>query len=298
MSNLSSQLLRITRNILLEIRSISLSLLGIKKQVETISEQHKQPEGSEKDQPPLPPVLLMAPPDRPIEVTAQTHEHKDIWERFFEVIEAFGIFAVVAYALLTYYQLKELRKSVDAAQQTATFAYHQTIMAGNSLKATSEQFRTDQRAWIFSEATAWGFSSDGTFERVLASVRFKNSGKTPAFNVRGWSCSQVREREPPEPAPKLPMFCGDSNFGVIGPEGVFNIQRADVKTVVDPNTRNLLNQRKLRLYFWGYMQYVDGFKNPQWTRFCLQSEELGREIIGVSKTNAKMGSCEKNNYAK
>lgn len=76
--------------------------------------------------------------------------------------------------------------AVAAASVYASIAYRQlTVMQNAAI--------TDERAWIFPDATGWGFINYGT-EKAAAKITFRNTGKT-------W-CSQTRFTASPSDATK------------------------------------------------------------------------------------------------
>jgi hypothetical protein len=183
-------LLIFARNLLVEVRTMSFNLLRLQEKVEAISKQEK-PKNSADNQP-LPPIISVLTTPTAIKVEPHTRERKDIWQRIFEVIETVGILAVVAYAVLTYYLWKEAIRSADAAQQSASFTYHQAITAGHSLiaardqvvaaqqqvDAINRQVRQTERPWIYvAGPTTQDFSINGGVGVTLA---IANIGKSPA----------------------------------------------------------------------------------------------------------------------
>jgi hypothetical protein len=185
MDSLTSELLGYGRKIVAELKLMNASLVALHNEVEAISKQEKPKYGP--DNQPRSPIVSVLTTHHAIKVDAKTREHKDILQRAFEVFQVIGVGAVVVYAGLTYRMWEDTARSANAAEETARLSYHQTILAGNSLKASSDNFRLDQRAWV--SATKYSLSAEPTISGTcFVTLHLVNNGKTPALRV--WSFDQ------------------------------------------------------------------------------------------------------------
>jgi hypothetical protein len=105
-------------------------------------------------------------------------------------------------------------------------------------------------------------------EPVNATVNFVNKGNTPALKVKtrgsiGFTADQISE--PMQPIP------GDVNdpqsTAVIAKDGAM-YAGFEGAVPLDEQGMELFNQKKLRLYIWGVIEYEDMFGKPHKTSFC------------------------------
>jgi hypothetical protein len=183
------------------------------------------------------------------------------------IVAALVLVAATVYAYIAYRQLEQMRSSAIV----------------------------DQRAGIYPEGTAWGFIGAKT-KTAVASVRFRNVGKTPAYKVNGWFCSQVRPSDPQD-GPLDSEVCKNKNYGLVPPGIIFNVQRAD-RNPVSNEFRSRFAQNQLHLYFWGRVEYDDSFGQHHFTEFCMRSETAGRDLAEHQAGDEdRMGICDSGNNA-
>jgi hypothetical protein len=189
------------------------------------------------------------------------------WTATGVIVAALALVAATVYAYIAFRQLEQIRSSAIV----------------------------DQRAGIYPEGSAWGFIGTKT-KTAVVSVRFRNVGKTPAYKVNGWFCSQIGQSDPQD-GPLAPEVCKNKNYGLIAPGIIFNVQRGD-RNPVSNDIRSRFAQNQLHLYFWGHVEYDDSFGQHHSTEFCLRSETAGRDLgerqIGDED---RMGVCDTGNYA-
>lgn len=132
MSNLSSQLLKMARNAIAELRTVGARLLVIQRQIETITEgQHAQ--GQLPQAPPMVRAMLEVPESEKKQEEAHKTEKKWL-ERFRTLIELLTLAAVVAYAIINSRMLHQMRIatqkagiSADAAKSSADFLKQEIV---------------------------------------------------------------------------------------------------------------------------------------------------------------------------
>jgi hypothetical protein len=95
---------------------------------------------------------------------------------------------------------------------------------------------------------------------------FKNSGQTPAHNMRIWTRSAVSIyplANPPDPPDGGPI-----SMGVIGPNSDFHISiESDIPVTDDERQRVVAGDAAF--YVYGHLAYDDAFGKPRETTFCV-----------------------------
>jgi hypothetical protein len=189
------------------------------------------------------------------------------WTATGVIVAALALVAATVYAYVAYRQLEQMRGSAIV----------------------------DQRAGIYPEGTAWGFVGTKT-KTAVASVRFRNIGKTPASKVNGWFCTQIRQSDPQD-APLDSEVCKNKNYGLIAPGIIFNVQRGD-RNPVSSELRSRFMQNQLHLYFWGRVEYDDSFGKHHSTEFCMRGETAGSDLAEHHAGDEDhMGVCDSGNNA-
>lgn len=179
-------------------------------------------------------------------------------------IEFFGLIAIVAYTTLAALQWCETKKSADAAKsaaETATLA----------LKHSTQQFRTDERAWLelgsikLTKTIAPTSPNEPTF--LIYAFYVGNFGKTVARDI-------VLKR----------AEAMSANSGVILQRDIEKAQGQLLSAVpgqpipksLAPNTPVLvpftigggIPRNGFLSYLIGRIDYTDAFGVPHWMRFC------------------------------
>lgn len=307
MNSISDQFLRMARNVVAETRVIAASLIGLQKQVETISKQ-TNPDENPHDKP-VPPIASVLTTPAAIKVEAQAHEKKDKWQRVFEIFELLGIAAVVAYSVLTYYQFRELRKSVEASQEAAFFAYHQTILAGQAAKIQAQTARDNyrtmylgQRAWV---AIAVVNNTLVEGKPVFIPLQVGNSGKTAAKHVTGdFILRLYKPSETPDfvyehrhrmhLASTTVVPNGRVNlsvYAISGPKESPDGSKPLPPTLVTPDTLAQLENGTLIMILYGKLTYDDAWGVKHWITLCT----LGgpQAVGGVNFSHPAAEACNK-----
>jgi len=189
------------------------------------------------------------------------------WTATGVIVAALALVAATVYAYIAYRQLEQMRSSAIV----------------------------DQRAGIYPEGTAWGFIGTKT-KTAVVTVRFRNIGKTPAYKVNSWFCTQIRQSDPQDGSLDS-EGCKNKNYGLIAPGISFNVQRGD-RNPVSSEQRSRFMQNQLHLYFWGRVEYDDSFGKHHYTDFCMRSETAGRDLVERQAADEdRMGVCDSGNHA-
>jgi hypothetical protein len=189
------------------------------------------------------------------------------WTATGAIVAALALIAATVYAYIAYRQLEQMLSSAIV----------------------------DQRAGIYADGTDWGFTGTKS-KTAVATVKFRNIGKTPAYKVNGWFCTQIRQSDPLG-ASLDPERCKNQNYGLIPPGISFSVQRGD-RDPVPNELRNRFMQNQLHLYFWGRVEYDDSFGKHHSTDFCMRSETAGRDLAERQVADEdRMGVCDSGNNA-
>jgi hypothetical protein len=97
-------------------------------------------------------------------------------------LELLGLIVLCIYAAYTIKIYCANRDAADAAQIAAVEAKKSREQSESAFKATVEQFRLDQRAWIGVNNVVGAPKLNNVWK---VEVVFHNSGRTPARNIRG-----------------------------------------------------------------------------------------------------------------
>ena len=190
--------------------------------------------------PPCSPATIIVAPSQAVNTTpnkkADGIDEKSEWEKWTAIgtgMLAIGTLGLAGIALWQRFDLKE-----TAERQLRAYV---SIRPDRSLaKVTLEDMHTT------------GF-------RFL----IVNDGKTPAYNVRheiaigGWI---------DEPEFKDTEFPDNGSKFVLNPDAIseINISR---KTAFSDTEKALIRDKKLKIYIWGEIRYLDAFNKPRWTKF-------------------------------
>jgi len=291
MIRIFTQLIRISRSGVEELRSMKSIFLSIQKQIESIGKQ--QQSDKEKDNEPNPPIISVLTTPSAIKVDAKTREDISIWQRIFEIVEAVGVIAVIVYAVLTYHMWIQMIRSTNASEQTSTSAYHQAILSGKVLSATVDNFRKERRPWIKVNASDLNFTFHGQVNTPYMLVYIANAGNTPAKKIHlMFKLELVENGKSPEfihrpETPTQPVHQG-KKIAVANGEYQIMFSGEDSKQyplevpflsenakpgvtsprqITDPEWQEF---RTGKAYFalHGWVLYTDTFSYNYWTQYC------------------------------
>jgi hypothetical protein len=169
------------------------------------------------------------------------------------LIQGSTLFAVAIYAGLTAWQACSTKVAADAARDNIIQVERNTHL--------------DERAWLGIEAIP-GTAKIGEFFGAI--VNFKNSGKTPAINMRHAGLMDKGESEPDAFAQ-----CADAlnkpNRGIVEPGGINSIpvSTRDNWPKLIKNWQESPDFKGKKIYIYGCIVYDDIFLEKQhWLTFC------------------------------
>jgi hypothetical protein len=113
----------------------------------------------------------------------------------------------------------------------------------------------------------------------VAQVQIKNTGQTPAFEVRHWGNICIMEfplksRLPSKAAEVIPIA------SILGPN-ISSTKRIEFPPLLTPQQLIDLRKGTIAIYVYGEITYRDAFKRPRITKYRLMHHMMGG-VIGVS----------------
>jgi hypothetical protein len=165
-----------------------------------------------------------------------------------------------------------------------------------TLNATIEEFRLEHRAWLslgeidFVRAGPSGnqqvqISQLHSGEKIWVNVTYKNTGGSPAFNVRTAARADIFIQAPtfnplPHPSP----------YGILQPgEQIFQTIEWQSLTAVD-----IVALNSSYVYIYGRIDYRDAFNIPHWTTFCRRMLSGGGQSQCIEQSDTTDTNTEKN----
>jgi hypothetical protein len=165
---------------------------------------------------------------------------------------------------------KSSATAAEAASKSASAAEGQVQATRESIEATVEQYRLDQRAWI--GPTNFILKTMHAPDPISAIATIRNNGKTPALkmkvryflhasdeaiNVREYAANPEEKRTGKE-----------IGISTLFPNGEMELNPSTGSTDT-LGVQSVQSGRKL-LYFFGWISYLDVFNAEHQTRFCAQ----------------------------
>lgn len=191
------------------------------------------------------------------------------------VVSAFLTFSVICVQALIYgFQLKEMRKSTQAATKAAK-------AAETSVEQARETARLDQRAWV----GVIDVSGNPTLNQpFIVTVQAKNTGKTFAKKLRSYVYFQsIPAGVEPNFSPDNDHPPGGQSITLVAPGGDYKSQtdvldEQEIKTVTQAQLDDWKSGKKV-FFVSGKLFYEDIFGCGHWTTCCFY---LRRNLQGYS----------------
>lgn len=210
-------------------------------------------------------------------------EYKQRQLRISERLAVLTLFLVLGTAIYDYFmwnQSETARIAADAAQEGAAAANNAARIAGNTLIASQNSFKQEQRAYLW--ASSFNMSNPPTCPdsgciHVCADVHVVNSGKTPANGVHIWRYAIFGPNaERTIKAMKVPDYKTPSG-DVLGLSGD-KWGTAFTPAVANATASSLIDGT-VSLYVYGVVQYFDIFGEYHETGFCSQRVQRSTAFI-------------------
>jgi hypothetical protein len=161
----------------------------------------------------------------------------------------------------------------------AIFTYRLWKSTGALVTENTETAERELRAYVFVETA---FTRNTARESVRPYVAFKNSGKTPAYKIRLVTSAGVAAT--PERLPPLPEAEGES-YGHLAPGAPLLISVPPEAALTNAEMLAVTGNQA-GLYARGRIRYVDAFKRPRFTEFCVVTRGEG-----AFENGKPMASC-------
>jgi hypothetical protein len=210
------------------------------------------------------------------------YKNKNGWpNRIQAIFTALIFFVTTAYAIVAYYQWREIKRTSDATQIAANAAKVSADigattnkLAERNLKATQDQLRLDQRAWIGVKRVNVSTLPAPWF----ATITVSNTGKTPALHMKEISVPELipKGNNPDFSTEKIKSKYEGSSVApqtkvdIIYPfssSKKINISIAEEKRKMDEDFGKF-RQGDLIYYVHGTIFYDDVFHKHHWVTFC------------------------------
>ena len=159
------------------------------------------------------------------------------------------------------------------AQAHVTELARETSAAQNelTLRNTIESSRLDQRAWVAAEAITALPNTFVAGQTAFLEILFRNTGRTPAKNVRIATIHEATRRGSPPPF----QYSAPSRYGLMAPNGTaFNHIPVAFNPLtlaplpLDDRSIQQLTSGDETLYIHGELTYDDIFGQQHWTTYC------------------------------
>lgn len=165
----------------------------------------------------------------------------------------------------------------------AFFTYRLWRSTGALVTENIHTAERELRAYVFVETA---FVRNTVKEPIRAYVAFKNSGKTPAYNIRLVTQADVGGNY--EELLPLPDADGET-FGHLGPGAPLLIPIPPDAILTDAQRQSVL-QDQSALYARGRVRYWDAFERPHFLEFCVFTRG-----DGAFENTKPMASCSRGN---
>ncbi len=193
-----------------------------------------------------------------------------IYQRLTLLISTLTLIAIIVYAWLTYRQWVEMIGATDAAQDSVHESRLNRQQADKSLKATIDEFRLDQRAWV-SVSNVNATAEIGKPLQII--LGFTNTGRTPAKDMR-----VLAVLDPISKGQKVKFAYGKDSYswtGILQPNAADHVTlfgtRSKTTGEVTPLTSDLSQQiahGDVAIYADGIVNYQDICGANHWISFC------------------------------
>jgi hypothetical protein len=144
-----------------------------------------------------------------------------------------------------------------------------TFVTGGLVFTGYQQIQTS-RAQLRAYVVAYGKNCETTPGQFISHVEVKNTGQTPARNLKIISQTCILLHPPAADTDYSLVDPGDPSVGVLGTRQTISSASAlkGNKTFQEEFDEATAENGWLRVYTYGTVFYTDVFKNSQWTNFC------------------------------
>ncbi len=174
----------------------------------------------------------------------------NVWE----IITALSNFALACFTLIL----------VIIGGITAYLLFGQFDILKKQLLEMQSEARVDQRAWVIpSKIDAPNETSNKWFK-----VTFKNTGKTPALEMSGWTVADSQFNWEEGDKKPFALKC------LIAPDGIISNDPFDSSTVCPIGSASKVSRGEKTVFFFGKVWYKDIFGGNHWTEFSYRFSKI------------------------
>lgn len=213
---------------------------------------------------------LEAANDKPESPQDAEHARRDLaaqedmakWAMF--MLGVGGAEAVITFLglLLIWRTLIHTRRAADYAKSMADDSQTTIATTAAANLAAEENTIRELRAYVSVNPAGVKWTADRS--AWIGHVKIANVGKVPARNVRTWVDAKIK---PIKEVNDFDQPAATQSIGVIQP-GVEVIQGSEQFTFAESDF----------VFVYGVVNYVDGFGQERWTKFCHRYAGLAREV--------------------
>jgi len=232
-----------------------------------------------RNEQPHPPPIIRGELNRSqseIDEEAGRHATQERYQNRNLVLQAAGAIITLIIALATFWAAGAARDAARASEQQAKAAWKNIEITSKNIELTVSNFQSDQRAWVGTSDQPVAPTKDERGAYTLGVV-LKNTGKTPAFDVR----NMVNNDFQPANKPFVPKWwCAKNDpktksIVLLQPGASYRVLTHNPplfpncgENRATNDVRNRFNDNDALWYVYGWVTYEDVFKCPHWTHFC------------------------------
>jgi hypothetical protein len=150
----------------------------------------------------------------------------------------------------------------------AIFTYKLWRSTGALVRGADETAKRELRAYVFLDMS---FIRNTATESARPYIVLRNSGKTPAYrlSVSTWGCVA-------QSCAELPQLPTAITYGHLAPGAPYTLRVPMQSPLTEAQRAAVLAENgNTALYAYGEAQYIDAFKDPHHTHFCVMARGPG-----------------------
>ena len=150
---------------------------------------------------------------------------------------------------------------------TLFFIAWQAILTRQAIVSSEKASQVELRAYLIVNVDSGAYQDRENEIRFAGTPTLKNTGKTPAHNVKYRNNSAILSDEF---AKTFSFPRGDEEFGryVIGVDQTVTFTVVNKEYVDSPDVDAIRSGNGKAFYYWGIIEYDDAFGNSHTTEFC------------------------------
>jgi hypothetical protein len=179
--------------------------------------------------------------------------------------------AAVIYAGITWLNLNQIKKQTGFLRDAAIAANTQAGIAQQTLNASVENFKSDERAWLGFKPTIIITSPPAQNVKWGGRLQIQNYGKTPAQKVE----SIIRTKIICGPFPIHPSYRPKDTVSIdsritVMPGEVVPTGLTTLDSELTSDDFKSFENKKCGLYYYAAIEYCDIFSRRHYRHFCME----------------------------